>query len=127
MNPGRFFIPNMMVNPMMRNAYMLPREANIFSKLFTSIKNINFGKILTGTSKTLNVMNQAIPLIRETGSIINNAKSMLHIAKAFKNETTPSRKTNKINHHNNIKNNNINSYNKTNSITANTNSPTFFL
>ena len=124
MNPGRFFMPNMAVNPMMmRSAYSLPREANIFSKIFSNIKNINFGKLLTGANKTLNVMNQAIPLIRQAGPMFNNAKSMLHLAKAFKNETIPKKNINTSTYSNYNKNN----YKSNEVISNNDDFPTFFI
>lgn len=126
MNPGRFFIPNMVYNPMItRNLSMLPQNTNIFSRLFNNIKTINFSKLLTGANKTLNIMNQAIPLIRQTGPLINNAKSMLSIAKAFKAETTPKSKRNINNNHYN--NSNIINNKTNNTIKTNNDVPTFFI
>ena len=125
MNPGRFFMPNFGVNPMMRSTYMIPREANIFSKLFSNIKNINLSKILTSANKTLNVMNQAIPLIRQAGPIVNNAKSMLHLAKVFRNETTPIKKKYYKNTPSKI--NNTNNFKQYKTIINNNDAPTFFI
>ena len=51
------------------------------TSIFTLLKNIKWGAILDGTSKTLNVINQAIPVIYQIKPIINNAKTMFNIAK----------------------------------------------
>ncbi len=88
MNPGRFFIPNMAMNPMMmRNAYMAPRSAGLLSRITGGLRSFNWSKLLNGANKTLNVMNQTIPLIRQTKPMIGNVKSMLQLAKAFRSET----------------------------------------
>ena len=58
-----------------------------FFNLFNNIKAINWKGILNGTSKTINTINQAIPLIRNTRPMINNIKNMVSIAKAFGKET----------------------------------------
>lgn len=115
MNPGRFFMPNMAINPMMRNPYMFTRNTSIISRLFNNIRSINYGKILSGANKTLNVVNQTIPLIRQAGPLVNNTKNMLNIARAFNKETRPKKEV-------------INKAirNKTDSVTAN-NNPTFFV
>ena len=116
MNPGRFFMPNPMT---MRNAYVIPREASIFSKLFNNIRSINFGKLLNGANKTLNIMNQTIPLIRQATPIVSNAKSMLHLMKTFKKETNSNIKRN----NNTINKNSFSNYNKK----KNDDFPTFFI
>ena len=51
------------------------------TSIFTLLKNIKWGAILDGTSKTLNVINQAIPVVYQVKPIINNAKTMFNIAK----------------------------------------------
>lgn len=44
-------------------------------------KGITFSKILSGASKTLNFINQAIPVYYQTKPLFNNAKTLI---KAFK-------------------------------------------
>ncbi|MBQ8681787.1 MAG: hypothetical protein IJ509_02630 [Bacilli bacterium] len=66
------------------------RGLGLFSRLgnsFSAIKSINWGSLITNTSKTLNVVNQAIPLVRQVGPMVNNVKSMLRVASIFKDET----------------------------------------
>jgi hypothetical protein len=50
------------------------------SSLFNNFKRLNFGEILNGTQKTLNVINQAIPIFYQIKPLWNNAKTMLKIA-----------------------------------------------
>lgn len=51
------------------------------TSILSLLKNIKWGSILDGTSKTLGVINQAIPVIYQVKPIINNAKTMFNIAK----------------------------------------------
>ena len=115
MNPGRLFMPNMGIGPMIGNPYMMTRNMGFLSKIFSNIRSINYGKILSGANKTLNVMNQTIPLIRQAGPLVNNAKNIFNIAKAFNKET-------------NIKRNDTNKAinNKTQTVIT-SNNPTFFV
>ena len=46
---------------------------------------IKWSSILSGTQKTLNVVNQAIPIIKQAGPIVNNAKTMFRVMNEFKN------------------------------------------
>lgn len=63
---------------------MYPNQGmNILSLL----KNIKWGSILDGTSKTLNVINQAIPVVYQVKPIINNAKTMFKIANIMNSAT----------------------------------------
>jgi hypothetical protein len=53
--------------------------------------NINFSSILSGTSKTLNVVNQAIPIVKQAGPIMKNAKTMFRVMSEFKKDDNPSK------------------------------------
>lgn len=50
------------------------------TSILSLLKNIKWGSILDGTSKTLGVINQAIPVVYQIKPIINNAKTMFKIA-----------------------------------------------
>lgn len=66
------------------------RGLGLFGRLGSSmqaLKGINWGGLITNASKTLNVVNQAIPLVRQVGPMVNNMKSMLRVASIFKDET----------------------------------------
>lgn len=108
-------------------ASALPRTGGLLSKL--GLRNINFGNILTNTSKTLNVINQAIPVVKQVGPMFNNMKSMLKVASLFNDATTPSNNNNNNNSSNNKVNNETSGQRNENTITNNSysNSPNFFI
>ena len=108
-------------------ASALPRTGGLLSKL--GLRNINFGNILTNTSKTLNVINQAIPVVKQVGPMFNNMKSILKVASLFNDATTPSNNNNNNNSINNKVNNETSGERNENTITNNSysNSPNFFI
>jgi len=53
------------------------------------LSKFNFSNFLNGASKTLNVVNQAIPIFYQVRPIINNAKTMFRIMGAVKDDNTP--------------------------------------
>ncbi len=70
--------------------------------------NIKWGSILSGTQKTLNVINQAIPIIKQAGPVINNAKTMFRVMNEFKKVDLPQENIIQNNISNNIDSNNTN-------------------
>ena len=72
-------------------------------------KNIDFNKILTNTSKTLNVINQAIPIYYQLKPIINNAKTLFKVANILKSDDV------------------INDVSEVSKVESVSNNPTFFL
>lgn len=98
--PGYFSAPasSMMRGGLMGNAMNGARMAaqggsrglGLFSRLgsgIQAIKRVNWGGLINNASKTLNVVNQAIPLVRQVGPMVNNVRSMLKVASIFKDET----------------------------------------
>ena len=91
-------IPNLTRGAMMANPALsvgsASRGASLFGKLGNAvgaIKSFNWGGLINNTSKTLGIINQTIPLVRQVGPMVGNMRSMLKIASAFKDETdTPS-------------------------------------
>ena len=57
------------------------------TSLLSLLKNIKWSSILDGTSKTLNVINQAIPVVYQVNPIINNANTMFKIANIMNSPT----------------------------------------
>ena len=108
-------------------ASALPRTGGLLSKL--GVRNINFGNILTNTSKTLYVINQAIPVVKQVGPMFNNMKSILKVASLFNDATTPRNNNNNNNSSNNKVNNETSGERNENTITNNSysNSPNFFI
>ena len=60
---------------------------SILTRGIELLKGIKWGSILDGTSKTLNVINQAIPVVYQIKPIFGNLKTIMNIASNI-NETT---------------------------------------
>ncbi len=45
------------------------------------LKNININNVLDGTQKTLNIVNQAIPIFYQVKPLIANAKTLFNLTK----------------------------------------------
>ena len=107
------------------------RSGGLFSRLVGGVRGINWAGLLNNTSRTLGVINQAIPVVKQIGPMYNNMKSMLKIASLFKDETepTPPKSNNKQNTNNNINKTNNKKEEKENTIIKNnySNSPNFFI
>lgn len=129
-NPNPNFnrnIPVMPINPnnmgAFRNVAPVPRLSSLFSGARAGAatsamgtSKVTFSSLLNGASKTLGVINQAIPVFYQVKPIWNNAKTMFRVIKEINTNDTLS--NNKENTTNTI---NVNK-NKENS-----NSPTFFV
>ena len=77
-------------NPYFTYPYMptvTQTSGGILSKLFG--KGINWSSLLSGTQKTLGVVNQAIPLVKQVSPVMKNAKTMFKIMNEFKKVDTP--------------------------------------
>ena len=88
MYPGRAFIPQGF-NPMMNIPMQNAMRPGFFGRIGNTIKGINWSKILSGADKTLGVVNHTIPLVRQTKPLFSNMKSMIKLAKAFREEVKP--------------------------------------
>lgn len=84
MYPERFFIPNY-TTPFMTMP-TAPR-LGLFTRIGNTIRSVNWSGILNGADRTLGLVNQTIPLVREAKPMFSNMKSMVKLAKAFRNET----------------------------------------
>lgn len=86
----------------MARAGAAARGTGMLSKLGLAGKSINWGGLLNNASKTLGVVNQAIPLVKQAGPMFNNMKSMMRLASIFKDETdnSPRRNSNQVNSQN---------------------------
>lgn len=107
--------------------YMTTQVAKpgIISRLFGGLKSINFSSILSGTQKTLGIVNQTIPLVKQATPIVKNAKTMFKVMNEFKRADTPTKKSNNksIENINTVAENNINDIKEA----KNNEGPTFFL
>lgn len=99
------------------NPYTQGGMANLIKprpSLLKGLSGIKWGDVLNNTQKTLNVINQAIPVYYQIKPIFSNVKSFGRLISAF-NEDTPQN-----NNQNNISNQTIEKENSSNS-------PTFFI
>ena len=87
--------------------------------IFKSLASIKWGSILTNTQKTLNVINQAIPVYYQIKPIYHNLKSFGKIMSAFNDNSsdTKTNLTNNLNQNANLETKKENSSNQ----------PTFFI
>jgi len=68
------------------------RSGGLFSKLggvFSSFRSFNWGGLINNASKTLGVINQTIPLVKQAGPMFRNMRSIMKLASVFKDETDP--------------------------------------
>lgn len=76
-------MPYYSMMPMSRAVTMPLRGASggLFSRL---LGGINASSILSNTQKTLNLVNQAIPIIKQINPLVKNAKTMFRVMNEFK-------------------------------------------
>lgn len=88
-------------------------------------KTINWAGLLSNTQKTLNIVNQAIPIVYQVKPMINNAKTIFKIASELTKSNTNenSNVQNNVNESNSTQNN---SY-SVNDSSSNNDGPSFFI
>lgn len=74
---------------------MFPNKTLSLTNKLELLKNINFNNILDGTQKTLNVINQAIPIFNQIKPLINNTKTLFKLTQII-NEPENKEVNNKI-------------------------------
>ena len=105
--------------------YTAPASKGILSGILGGIKGPNWSGILSNVQKTLGIVNQAIPMVKQVSPILNNAKTMFKIMNEFKKVDTPIsnntesvvKENNEFNEESNKQDINLNNYNQ----------PTFFV
>lgn len=108
------------INPSMMNiARSTPLKSGLRSLLglgnvnniaASTTRGINWSSLLNNTSKTIGVVKEAIPIVKEVKPMFNNMRSLLKVASVFKDntdiqKTEPSnniKTTNSINNHSSI-------------------------
>lgn len=106
---------NLGINNMLAGSAMKASKPGFFK----SLAGIKWGEVLTNTQKTLNVINQAIPVYYQIKPIYSNLKSFGKIMSAFNEPQT----SNINNNQNSVTNNQQNTIEKK----ENSNQPTFFI
>ena len=97
------------------NPYTIPKQS-ITRNLFGGISKINWGTLLNNTQKTLNVINQAIPVYYQMKPIYNNAKTMFRLIGSFNDKSL----------NNNVSSNNIKPTDQNDNKKNISNKPIFF-
>lgn len=105
--------------------YTAPASKGILSGILGGIKGTNWSGILSNVQKTLGIVNQAIPMVKQVSPILNNAKTMFKIMNEFKkvdtlisnNTESVVKENNEFNEESNKQDINLNNYNQ----------PTFFV
>ena len=87
--------------------YMVPMTNMVRPSLFNSLRgSFSFGNLLNGTQRTLNLINQAIPIVKQISPVVRNARTMFRVMNEFKKTDAPRQRTNNAYNHsvNNINN-----------------------
>lgn len=117
------------------NINNLAKATNTLTGTNTSLNGIkgllgkfSFSGLLDGASKTLNVVNQAIPIFYQVKPMFNNAKTMFRILGAVKEDNNINTNKTVKTTNNNFKNNvNYSNTNSNNYDSFNEENPTFFI
>mgnify|MGYP004553006789 FL=1 len=101
----------------------MPYKAGLFSSLKGKF---NWSSLLNNTQKTLNIINQAIPVFYQVKPIWNNTKTVFKIMGAIKDDDSNTTRVvnNNANNANNINNT---SNTSTSNLNNSNNTPNFFL
>ncbi len=77
------------------NPYFMPYQAVAPKTGFLSslLGKINLSSIISGTGKTLNTVNQVIPLIKQARPMMDNAKTMFKLMSEFNRSDTNKKST----------------------------------
>ena len=84
-------------NPMPYNNFFPYQNNNLLKRGLglSFFKTINWSNILNNTQKTLNVINQTIPLYYQIKPVFSNAKTMFRMVNAIKNDNNDIESTKK--------------------------------
>lgn len=94
-----------------------PNSFNLFNRMgMGGAPRITFSSILNGASKTLGVINQAIPVFYQVKPIVNNARTMFKVVRGI----------NSVNTNTNTNTNNLSSINEISTKKEASSAPTFF-
>lgn len=108
--------------------YTAPTSKGILSGILGGIKGTNWSGILSNVQKTLGIVNQAIPMVKQVSPIVNNAKTMFKIMNEFKKVDTQIKSTTENKNKETNENSEIIEVTNSRNINSNDyNQPTFFV
>lgn len=102
-----------------------PARTGLLSNLLGGVRGINWGSIINNTQRTLGLINQAIPVVKQVTPVVKNAKTMFRVMNEFKKVDEPNQVTTNpetsfpTTPSNNTPNTNVNEFSN--------NEPTFFI
>lgn len=83
-----YYNPYTMMMPYTASSVM-PAKAGLFSNLVSGMRGMNWGTLLTNTQRTLGLINQAIPVVKQVTPVMKNAKTMFRVMNEFKKVDEP--------------------------------------
>ncbi len=111
-------------NPYYMMAPMTAARPGLFGLLSRGAgRGITLTSIINGTQRTLGLVNQAIPLVKQVTPVMRNAKTMFKVMNEFKKVDTPTESSNNTSDSNNIMPDNSIDTNENNYVSG---GPTFF-
>lgn len=113
-----YYNPYFSMIPFNYTPTLINNSPRFFSRIFNSG---SLSSIINGTKKTLDIVNQTIPLVKQVSPVVRNARTMFKVMSEFKRADSPGIVANSKQTSNQEKPV-INSKEK-----VNTNGPTFFL
>lgn len=69
-------------------------RGGLFRGLLSGARGINWGSILNNTQRTLGIINQAIPVVKQVSPVMKNARTMFQVMNEFKKVDTPTTSSN---------------------------------
>lgn len=130
MNYYNPYFGSMAYTPALGTVSNASSSKGLLSSLFGGGK---FTSFINGTQKTLNIINQAIPLVKQVSPIVKNAKTMFKVMNEFKRVDSSEISKDSVNVSNSINNDqseiiSVDDNPNTELINTNySNGPTFFL
>ena len=99
-----YYMPYFNMSPSQMIPIGKSASKGLFSKL---LGGLNWSSILTNTQKTLGIVNQAIPMVKQISPVVKNAKTMFKVMNEFKRIDSPSFTSHTKNNEKNIQQNQI--------------------
>lgn len=78
-------------NPYYFMTPMTTTRPGLFGLLSRGARGFNLSSIINGTQRTLNLVNQAIPVIKQVTPVMRNAKTMFRVMNEFKKVDSPTK------------------------------------
>lgn len=73
------------------NPYYMSSALTNQGFLSNLFRGVNFSSILSGARKTLNFVNQAIPVVKEISPLVKNTKTIFKVFKEFNKPDLPNK------------------------------------